>query len=273
MIWRYLSFPWCMVTWNFLYHQPPAPFQVKPVIQGVPDLKNNSNFFPIDIKFVLFKIHFNLNGKMSEPTYVSTTKVLKKDYVEGETQWLRFPYPREKGTHFYDIRAFDQDGTLLTKRSNYAFLCLHCDKSKIEEYEKVIEEPTLKDKVIQKLIKYGLMAGFFVVLCGIGFTVYKCIKCEQSKARRQISYPIQTRNQNQDQDQDQNQHQNRDQNQQKEIKVDIPKIRFGNGSDSKDLEDSKDEEEHQPFVSVQYFRVVPKVSTSYRGGGCDFDFD
>ena len=238
---------------------------------------------------------------MSEPTYLSTTKILKKDYIEGESQWLRFPYPREKGTHFYYLRAFSQD--FVTKRSNYAFLCLKCDKSKIGEYEKVLEqsnvdvshikipqfeapkieipklefpkseEPTVKDKVIQKLIKYGLMAGFFVVLCGIGFTVYKCIKCEQSKARRQISYPIQTRNQNQDQDQDQNQHQNRDQNQQKEIKVDIPKIRFGNGSDSKDLEDSKDEEEHQPFVSVQYFRVVPKVSTSYRGGGCDFDFD
>ena len=109
------------------------------------------------------------------------------------------------------------------------------------------------------------MAGFFVVLCGIGFIVYKCIKCKQSRARRQISYPIQTRNQNQDN--------NSDQNQQKEIKVDIPKIRFEKGSDSKDQEDSKDEEEHQPFVTVQYFRVVPKVSTSYRGGGCDFDFD
>ena len=103
-------------------------------------------------------------------------------------------------------------------------------------------------------------------MCGIGFTVYKC---KQSRARRQISYPIQTRNQNQDQNQDQNP----DQNQQKEIKVDIPKIRFEKGSDSKDQEDSSKDEEHQPFVSVQYFRVVPKVSTSYRGGGCDFDFD
>ena len=211
---------------------------------------------------MLFKIHFNLNGKMSEPTYVSTTKVLKKDYVEGETQWLRFPYPREKGTHFYDIRAFDQDGTLLTKRSNYAFLCLHCDKSKIEEYEKVIEEPTLKDKVIQKLIKYGLMAGFFVVLCFIGFIVYKCIQCKQSRGRRQISYPIQPRNQNQEH------------RELKEMKMDIPKISILKESDSKDLDDSKDEEEHQPFVTgVQYFRVVPTVSTSYRGGGGSYDFD
>ena len=203
---------------------------------------------------------------MSKPTYLSTTKVFKKDYIEGESQWLRFPYPREKGTHFYYLRAFSQE--YVTKRSNYAFLCLQCDKSKIDVYEKVLEqsnvdvshikipqfeapkieipklefpkseEPTVKDKVIQKLIKYGLMAGFFVVLCGIGFIVYKC-HCQQSRARRQISYPIQPRNQNQEQ------------REQKEIKVDIPKISIPKGSDSKDQEDSKDEEEHQPFVSVQ----------------------
>ena len=51
----------------------------------------------------------------------------------------------------------------------------------------------------------------------------------------------------------------------------MPNINIENGGDSKG-----EDEEHKPFVTVQYFRVVPTptVSTSYRGsGGCDFDFD
>ena len=170
---------------------------------------------------MLFSIHFNLDGKMSDPTYLSTTKVLKEDYIEGESQWLRFPYPSEKGTHFYYMRALSQDGTV-TKRSNYAFICLYCDKTKIEEFEKVLEqsnvdvshikipkieapkieipefegpeskEPTFKDKVISKLITYGLMAAAFVVLCGLVWIVYmyKCIKCKKIKSQtNQLSYP------------------------------------------------------------------------------------
>ena len=227
---------------------------------------------------------------MSKPIYLSSIKVLKEDYVEGETQWLRFPYPSLKGTHFYYLRAFSEDGTV-TKMSNLPHLCLYCEESKIQEEVSDIKTPqfdppkleipkikvvvlesekeTVKDKAIQKLIKYGLMGGAIAFLACIGCIVYKCIKCRQLRRRRsrsrQISYPtIQPKKQKQEQGQEQ-----------KEIKVDMPKLNIENGSDSKDQEDSKDEE-HQPFVTVQYFRVVPTptVSTSYRGGGgCDFDFD
>ena len=241
-----------------------------------------------DTEFGLFTIYFDLDGKMSKPIYLSSIKVLKEEYIEGEAQWLRFPYPSLKGTHFYYIRAFSEDGTV-TKMSNLPHLCLYCEESKIQEEVSDIKTPqfeppkleipkikvvvlesekeTVKDKAIQKLIKYGLMGGAIAFLPCIGCIVYKCIKCRQSRRRRsrsrQISYPtIQPKKQNQEQEQ-------------KEIKVDMPKLNIENGSDSKDQEDSKDEE-HQPFVTVQYFRVVPTptVSTSYRGGGgCDFDFD
>ena len=83
---------------------------------------------------MLFAIHFNLDGKMSNVAHLHTIKVLKEDYIEGETKLLMYPYPRENGDHSYYIRALSQDGTV-TKRSNYAFLCSNvCDKSKIEEY-------------------------------------------------------------------------------------------------------------------------------------------
>ena len=243
-----------------------------------------------DTEFGLFTIYFDLDGKMSKPIYLSSFKVLKEEYIEGEAQWLRFPYPSLKGTHFYYIRAFSEDGTV-TKMSNLPHLCLYCEESKIQEEVSDIKTPqfdppklkipkikvvvlesekeTVKDKAIQKLIKYGLMGGALAFLACIGCIIYKCIKCRQSRRRRsrsrQISYPtIQPKKQNQEQGQEQ-----------KEIKVDMPKLNIENGSDSKDQEDSKDEE-HQPFVTVQYFRVVPTptVSTSYRGGGdCDFDFD
>ena len=76
---------------------------------------------------------------MSKPIYLSSIKVLKEDYIEGETQWLRFPYPSLKGTHFYYIRAFSEDGTA-NKISNLPSLCLYCEESKIEEDKEVLEQ-------------------------------------------------------------------------------------------------------------------------------------
>ena len=92
-----------------------------------------------DSEFGLFTIYFDLDGKMSKPIYLSSIKVLKEDYIEGETQWLRFPYPSLKGTHFYYIRAFSEDGTA-NKMSNLPSLCLYCEESKIEEDKEVLEQ-------------------------------------------------------------------------------------------------------------------------------------